>query len=840
MTGPVSTKPSAGVSWRLLDGYPQDAGGYDEMLDGGDLRAHCEPLVRSLETLGRHELASRWERARRAVRDNGVTYNVHGDPQGMTRPWELDMMPLVIAPSEWRQLESALVQRTRLFNQILADLYGPQRLLRSGFVPPELVFANPAFLRPCHGIPIPNTTYLHLHGIDLARSPGGQWRGLADHTQAPSGAGYALENRIVLSRSLPEVFRDCHVQRLASFFHSLRDAVTAMAPPHRDEPRIVLLTPGPFSDTYFEHAYLARYLGFTLVEGGDLTVRDRQVFIKTLEGLEPVDVIFRRLDDSLCDPLELRSSSLLGTAGLVEAARAGTVTIGNALGSGALETVAIMAFLPDLCRELLGETLALPSVTTWWCGQPKALQHVLEHLDHLVIKRTFPSSGNRQPIFGGRLTAAEQAALAAEMRTRPAEFVAHDQISPSTVPVWMGGRLEPRSLVFRAYVGAAGDAYAAMPGGLTRVSGSRDVSVVSLRRGGGSKDTWVVAEGAVAGASLLSPAGSPTRHERRAADLPSRVADNLFWLGRHAERTEHSVRLVRSIVARLADEDTTTDGPELVALRKVLVGMELLPARLAERMPLRDLEGELLTLLFRQGAQGGLRRMLNEIRRIAAAVRDRLSEDTWRVLNQLHHDFRLRHGRIQLDDVLVHLNRVMTDLAAFGGMMENTTRGHGWRFLDIGRRLERSINLAALLRTTLTSDPGEATAVLEPLLEIADSSMTYRRRYFATPQLSPVLDLLLSDHANARSLLFQLDVLTEHLHQLPHDPRAPSPTSEERLIGEARQKVSEADIHVLCERGPDEEFSALTNLLTAVEDDLRACSDAITYYYFSHSELRVS
>jgi len=836
----VTNKPAAGFSWRLLEGYQHDDGVYDEMM-AGNLRPQYEPLVRSIELLGRHELASRWERARRAIRDNGVTYNVHGDPHSMNRPWELDMVPLVIAAGEWRQLETALVQRTRLFNEILADLYGPQRLLRSGIVPPELVFANPAFLRACHGIRIPKRMYLHLHAVDLARSPGGQWRVLADHTQAPSGAGYALENRLVLSRSLPEVFRDCHVQRLASFFHALRDTLSSLAPQHRDEPRIVLLTPGPFSDTYFEHAYLARYLGFTLVEGGDLMVRDRQVFIKTLEGLEPVDVIFRRLDDGLCDPLELRSSSLLGTAGLVEAARAGNVAIGNALGCGAVETVAIMALLPDVCRELLGEPLALPSVTTWWCGQAKALEYVLEHLDHLVVKRTFPSSGNTQPIFGGSLSATEKAALAAEMRTRPAEFVAHEQIAPSTVPVWIGGRLEPRSLVLRAYVGASGDSYAAMPGGLTRVSGARDAPVVSIRRGGGSKDTWVVTEASVGSASLLSPAGSPMRHERRAADLPSRVADNLFWLGRHAERTEHSVRLVRSIVARLSDEDTTSDDTaELVALRKALVGMELLPPRLAERMPIRDLESELPTLLFRQGGQGGLRRMLNEIRRIAAAVRDRLSEDTWRVLNQLYQDFRLRHGRIQFDDVLVHLNRMMTDLAAFGGTMENTTRGHGWRFLDIGRRLERSINLASVLRTTLTAEPGAATAVLEPLLEIADSSMTYRRRYFATPQLAPVLDLLLADRANARGLLFQLTVLAEQLHELPHDPRAPSPTAEERLVRHALRKVIDTDIDRLCARSDDADFAELTELLTSIEDDLRSCSDAVTYYYFSHAELRVS
>lgn len=822
---------------RPLDGYQPNEGAYDELVAQSEsVRPHCEPFVRSLETLGRHELASRWENAKRALRDNGVTYNVYGDPQGIGRPWELDLMPLLISAAEWRRLETALVQRTKLLNLILADIYGPQQLLHNGLLPPSLVLQNPAFLRPCHGIRVPNDVYLHLHAVDLARSADGQWRVLADRTQAPSGAGYALENRIVLSRSLPEAFRDCRVQRVASFYRAYRDTLTALDPNRRDHPNVVLLTPGPYNETYFEHAYLARYLGLSLVEGGDLTVRDCRVFIKTLDGLDPVDVLLRRLDDSFCDPLELRSDSSLGVAGLLEAARTGHVAIANALGSGAIETAAVMPFLPALCRHLLGEDLMLPSVPTHWCGQPAALQYVLEHLDKLVAKRAF-ASGNREPVFGRRISEQEKAVLVSEMRIRPDEFVAQEQLALSTAPVWLGSRLEPRPVVLRAYIAATTDSWVVMPGGLTRVASARDVPVVSMH---GSKDTWVLADGPVSAVTLLTPSGGTVRRERRAAELPSRVADNLFWLGRHAERAEHTMRLLRSVVARLTDEAATDQTPELVALLQVLVGLDLLPSRLAQPIPLADVEHEMLTFVFRQNPPAGLRKTLNELRRLAGAVRDRLSMDTWRILNQLHQDFRLRHGPIQLNDVTAHLNRMITDLAAFSGMeMENMARGHGWRFLDIGRRLERSINLTALMRQAVAVQAPE-NAILEPLLEIADSLMTYRRRYFARPLLPLVLDLLLADPTNARALAFQLMALSEHVQQLPRDPQAPSPTREERLIAKAVVTLREGDLDALTRADSDRRFPALVEFLDSLEEDLRALSDTISYYYFSHAEQRVS
>jgi uncharacterized circularly permuted ATP-grasp superfamily protein/uncharacterized alpha-E superfamily protein len=838
---PSAPTPAFAPPWRLLDGYQPFGFVYDELTTpAGQLRPHYDTFVHSMEALGRNELASRWENAKRAIRDNGVTYNVYGDPSGVDRAWTLDMMPLLIPFAEWSRLEAALVQRTRLLNLILSDVYGPQRLLEGGQLPAQLVLGNPGFLRPCHGLAVPRDVHLHLHAVDLARAPDGRWWVLADRTQAPSGAGYTLENRIVLSRSLPEAFRDCQVQRLASFFGTQRDTLSGLSAAPRDTPRVVLLTPGPLNETYFEHAYLARYLGLTLVEGGDLTVRDRRVFIKTLDGLQQVDVIFRRLDDVYCDPLELRSDSTLGVAGLVEAARAGTVAIANALGAGVIETPAISRFLPGICRSLLGEDLLLQSVPTYWCGDDDDLQYVLDHLDRLVIKRTFPPV-SRQAIFCRVLTPMQRSELAAEIRRRPEQFVGQDEIALSKAPVWQGHRLEPRSLVLRTYVAAAGDSFTVMPGGLTRIAASGDVPIVSMRRGGASKDTWVLSDGPISTMSLLAPAAVRIHRERRSGDLPSRVADNLFWLGRYAERAEHVIRLLRSVVARLMDEATTDGNPELTALLQVLVVQKLLPERCLEPMPLRELEQELLSVLFRH--QGGtvLHESLEEVRRIAVAVRDRLSIDTWRILNQLRHDFRLRHGRIQADDVLMHMNRLITDLAAFSGMeMENMTRGHGWRFLDIGRRLERSVNIVGLLSASFEDCPSDSP-ILGPLLEIADSAMTYRRRYFAEPQLPPVLDLLLSDDTNARSLAFQLARLSDHLNDLPVDERAPSPTREQQIIARMIEGLRAVDLDILGQPGSaDEGYLNLVARLRGFEDDLRALSDAVTHFYFSHAELRIS
>jgi len=568
-------------------------------------------------------------------------------------------------------------------------------------------------------------------------------------------------------------------------------------------------------------------------------VRDRRVFLKTLEGLQPVDVILRRVDDSYCDPLELRNDSFLGVPGLVEAARAGHVTVANALGSGLIESPAFLAFLPSLCRRVLGEELKLPSVATWWCGQAKEQQYLLDHLDQIVVKPAFGSL-KRLPFFGEKLAAEERARLVERMRARPYEFVGQEQVELSTAPVWANGHLEPRRIAVRVYVGATHDSFTVMPGGLTRVSTNAADPVVSMQSGGGSKDTWVLSDGPVAPVSLLTASGQPVSVTRVATELPSRVADNLYWLGRYAERLEDTLRLLRCVIGRLADEAGGESSPELSGLAQVLVGLGLVPGRFAGRVPLKELEKEVLQLVYNPQRTGSVRVLLHRIRQTAAIVRDRFSTDTWRILNELNVDSRARPGRLPLANALALINTLLMDLAAFSGMeMENMTRGHGWRFLDVGRRLERGMHIVNLLCAGLSPEV-KTTSVLEPLLEIADSSMTHRRRYFAQPQLPTVLDLLLLDAGNPRSLAFQLNALSEHAANLPRDPRAPAILAEQRRISRMIAKLRGADLASICWSQEGADAGTMAPWLTEFYASLVALSDELTHYYFSHTVARVS
>jgi len=829
---PGSVAPVNGV----LADYRVPLDIYDEMKAGlGFVRPHWTSLMQRLEQLGRENLNERHETARQLLREHGVTYNVHSEGRSAVRTWELDMLPLLIAPAEWHQLEAGLIQRTRLLNLVLADLYGPQQLLRDGVLPPALVQANPGFLRPCYGVRPPGGRFLTLHAVDLARAPTGQWWVLSDRTQAPSGVGYALENRIILSRILADEFRHSDVERLASFFVQRKAGLRAMAP-WTDSPNIVLLTPGPLAETYFEHVYLARYLGYPLVEGSDLTVRDRRVFIKTIDGLQPVDVIIRRVDDTFCDPLELRSDSFLGVPGLIEAARAGNVAISNALGSGAVEAPALLAFLPALAKRLLGEDLRIANVATWWCGQAREREYALSHLDQLVIKRGFVGARG-EPVFCAGLDAAKRAKLAERIRANPQAYVGQERVPLSTAPVWNGQRLEPRPLILRCYICATPDGYAVMPGGLTRVSASADSPVVSSHHGGGSKDTWVLAGRPVEDVTLLDQRGAPAGALHHFAPVASRVVENLFWLGRYAERLEDTTRLLRIALSRLTGEGGPVETAELGAVAQCLVKMEKLPTAFAGRIPLSTLATGLGELVFRAETPGSLRALLSRVSYLTSSVRDRLSADTWRILNHLLHELPEAPTQFNAGLTLGLLHRIIFHLAAFSGMeMENMTRGHAWRFLDIGRRIERANNLSSMLRAVVAVDPAGEIA-LAPLLEYSDSTMTYRRRYLARPDLPTTLELLISDRTNPRSLSFQIESLRKHFTRLP---------GMEVDLPERRQF---ADLHAqvmttnFVELGTLAREGRPTALLDYLSQFVRACwsvSDSLTQHYFSHVVARPS
>ena len=523
----------------------------------------------------------------------------------------------MIAADEWRYIQQGIIQRARLLGLILEDLYGSQSLLASGHFPAELLYANPAFLRPMVGVRVPPHSYLHLLAVDLARSPNGQWWVLADRTQAPSGSGYALGNRTIVSDVLPRIFRSSNILRLAPFFRAQRDALTSLA--SCSNPRIVLLTPGPHNETYFEHSYLARYLGFALVEGADLTVRDRCVYLKTVDGLDRVDVILRRIDDSFCDPLELNSASLLGVPGLVDAVVAGNVQVANALGSGVIETAAIMPFLPGLSRHLTGETLTLPSVATWWCGQSYALDWVLDHLDSVVLKPAFPSRG-MEPVFGAKLEPREKAKLIAQLSASPHEFVAQEQVALSNAPVWGNSHLYARSVVLRAYVVNTGDGWTAIPGGLVRVA-ETEGSVVSMQRGGHSKDAWVLWDSPVDTFSMLHPRNQPVMLHRGSPDLPSSVADRVFWLGRYVERAENTARIVRSMISRARGAEPG-EISVLARLHKCLNSRHSkLPKAKRRRPTPLQFERELISVISDAKRTDSLAFILSEVSRFLVARR---------------------------------------------------------------------------------------------------------------------------------------------------------------------------------------------------------------------------
>jgi len=835
-----SARTERAAAWAYAP--PQD-GHWDELLDAsGHIRPHWARLAAGLRRMGHAELLTRADAGQRLIQANGITYNVYGDPQGKARPWPMDSLPLAIDAEEWACIEQAIIQRATLLNTLLADLYGPQRLLREGVLPPELVFANPAFLRPCHGVVPTRGVFLQNYAVDLGRAPNGSWWVLADRTQAPSGLGYALENRLVSARTLPSLLDECRTRSLARFFDGTFEALRSLAPGGGNSPRIVVLTPGPHNETYFEHSYLSKHWGVPLVGGDDLTVRDGRVFLKTLAGLNPVDVIVRRTDDAFCDPLELRGDSLLGVPGLVDAVRAGTVFIANSLGSGLVEAPALMAFLPSLCRTLLGEPLHLPSVATWWCGQAEPRRRVLAQLDRVVIKPTFPRFGQRAE-FPATMSAEARRQLVSRIEANPWQYVAQEQVDLSTAPIQTHRGLEPRHVVLRALASWDGTSYSVLPGGLTRVATGRQSLVVSMQLGGSSKDTWVVGR-RVSLETEPRMAARTAPAEGASTELSSRVADNLFWLGRYAERLDATARLLRVLLPGLSGDAELGRGADISVILHFLRGLNLLPKEF-QHAPIAQqwwrLQGLLSQMVFDAEHASGLGSSLRHIQRLSWEVKERLSQDTWRVLQQLERacadappanpDRRFVAANDRLDDVVIMLS-------AFAGLLaENPVRGYGWRFLDFGRRVERALQMLELLRVGVALAPFPDDACLEVLLHVADSSTTYRSRYLTSIRTRYVLELLLADESNPRSVAFQLASLHERVTSLPllegHDGMQAERDVPLRLL----TLVREMNPDDLKRRDAAGQRLGLEAHLQTLRNGVGDFSDALTARYLSHSTL---
>ena len=800
-----------------LEGYKPEPRRYDELLDErGALRPHWQRL---LERLGGADLGGTvrrgFELTQRLIAENGVTYNVYADPLGADRPWTLDPLPLLLTAAEWRQIEQGVAQRARLLDALLADLYGPQRLLAEGVVPPELPFGHPNYLLPCQGSRPRDGTYLHLYAADLARAPDGRWWVLADRTQAPSGAGYALENREIMERVLPDALRDLDIRRVHGFFEQLRERLPALLG-EQETPLAVVLTPGPYNETYFEQAYLARQLGWPLAEGSDLTVREDTVYLKTLAGLKRVHAILRRLDDDFCDPLELRSGSALGVPGLLGAVRAGRVLLANALGSGVLESAAWLGFLPGIAERLLGERLLLPSVATWWCGEAPALAQVLASLDHLVIKPTYPNQ-RFEPVFGRDLRGRARLELIERLQSRPSVYVAQEHLALSQGPVLRtdaGSGFAAKALTIRVYALAVGAARVVMPGGLARVATDAALDVVSSQRGGGSKDIWVLAERR----APEQRSGSLQRPEapRRQQDLPSRLVENLYWFGRYTVRCEDKARLLRGTLGARIDAGVLESAVGFCRELGIVRGELDAAAALRDEANPQSIGADVRRLAW-----------------CASQVRSRLSESYWHAVAQLQ---RQVHGTpTPHEEPLETLEQVLLLLAALAGFaLDDMTQDAGWRLLRIGRRLERLQFISRLLGRHLSSPAATDPAHIEWLLEACDSLRVYRPRYTVAPRLAPLIDLLVRDAEHPRALGFQWHAITRDLTALSGFLGG----GEEHLAVRC-PALDDAQLLELEQETPagDAARAALRAQLASLSAAAAQLSDRLSMRHFAHSQL---
>ena len=741
------TDKDRGIDKDPILGYAALPGVADEMLDAdGQIKPVWLNLIAHLSRLSESELHERFARADRYLRDAGVFYRTYDSAGNSERNWPISHIPVMIDGKEWQALCKGLVQRADLLEALIADIYGDNTLVEEGILPSQLIAGNPEFLRPLVGVKPASGHYLHFCSFEIGRGPDGKWWVLADRTQAPSGAGFALENRVATTRAFSDIYAESHVHRLASFFGAFRDALQSQKQ-HPDD-RIAVLSPGPANETYFEHAYIARYLGFMLLEGEDLTVVNNRIMVRTVAGLKPVGVLWRRLDAAYADPLELNQNSHIGTPGMVEALRSGSLTLVNALGSGILETRAFLAFTPTICRRLLGEDQIMPSIATWWCGQKDERDHVSKNIERMVIGPAFSGmpffDDNGQSVLGSALRKNARETIGEWLTSEGTKLVGQEVVTLSTTPAYVDGKLVPRPMSLRVFAARTENGWQIMPGGFARIGSGDDVAAIAMQAGGSAADVWIVSDKPVAKPTLLPPEEVFIRN--MPGSLPSRAADNLYWLGRYIERSEGALRILRAWHLRYA-ESADPEAPLLADVSRYLKNIDIDMGKAVPAPLLRNIESAIYS---------------------ASNIRDRFSPDGWLALNDLAKTARRFHDAVQPGDDAAHAMTVLLrKLAGFAGLVhENMYRFTGWRFLSIGRYLERGLHMTRLLGHM--SGPDAPDGSLDMLLEIGDSVMTHRRRYNVNTARLTVSDLLALDGLNPRSVLYQLNEIRTEVEQLPN------------------------------------------------------------------------
>lgn len=799
-------KTKAPVTPSLLAGYKPLPGIADEMIDpAGAVRPGWETLLHALDEIGPEKLATRFARANQYLLDAGVFYRIYDETGTQERQWPLAHIPLLINQEDWDTITAGLTQRADLLEDIVSDIYGEGKLVRDGVLPPDLIASNPEFLHPVAGIKPASGRFLHFCAFELGRAPNGQWWVLGDRTQAPSGAGFALENRVATTRALSDISASMNVHRLAGFFKDFRDSMQSLV--SDPQARAAILTPGPNNETYFEHAYIARYLGFMLLEGDDLTVAKGRVMVRTVSGLKPVDVLWRRMDGAYMDPLELKSDSWIGTPGMVGALRRRSVSLVNAIGSGILETRALLAFLPAISKALHERDLALPSIATWWCGQEKERKHVMDRFDQMMVgpalSTRLPFEDEQATVLGSNLDPEARSELLARLQNDGRGLVGQEAVKLSTTPVYVDGKLEPRPFVLRVFAARHKDGWSFMPGGFARVGFTLDTAAIAMQRGGQAADVWITSKGPVAKDTLL-PREDDVFQRNVPGTLPARAAENLLWMGRYIERAEGTARILRACHARFA-EAPNQELPLLTEMRAYLKPLGV------------DLD---------QAVPKGLQRSIDGAMLSAGRIRDRFSPDGWLALHDLSKTVHRFSDVVSPgDDTTRAMTIILRKLAGFSGLVhENMYRFTGWRFLEIGRRIERGIQMASMLARLARHDAAEGS--LEMLLEIGDSVMTHRRQYSVYSGRISILDLLALDPLNPRSIIFQLDALKTEFSLLPTREMG-------RNKPAGMQMFSKDVLRLHTQLAISEPHELTPETLHKVAYDIGALADAISETYFA-------
>ncbi|MEO6731475.1 MAG: circularly permuted type 2 ATP-grasp protein [Ferruginibacter sp.] len=837
-------------STSILQDYLSNQYSYDEMLGkDGNLRPHWEAFFQSFNQLGNEEIHNRNSEIARLLKENGVTYNIYGNSAGLNREWNVDAIPFLISKEEWKKAEAALIQRAELLNLLLQDIYGEQRLIKSGIVPLELVYNHTGFIRQCAGIKLPRKHNLVLYSADMARSPDGKLWIISDRTQAPSGSGYALENRTVTTRVLPELFKGLKVRHLSPWFDTVQHSLYELGSRHHQNPRIVILTPGPGNETYFEHSYLSSHLGYTLVQGNDLMVKNNFVWLKTLSGLEKVDVIIRRVDDIYCDPLELKADSQLGVAGLLQVIRSGNVSMANPIGSSVLENPGLMPFLQNISKHFFGTELLMPTIASWWCGQPKELRYVLSNIRSLVIKRIFRGTSRSTSVDGASLSATQVNELKQQINKYPFMYVGQEKIGLSSTPSLINGKIEPRKTIFRGFLVSNGDSYAAMAGGLSRTSADALDFIVSNQSGGHSKDTWIISPEP---ADTIAVAKKPVESQSASSKgiLPSHTAENLFWVGRYTERLLGNTRFHRTVIQFIAegnrlmmDNDIQTEQVLLKALTHYTFTY---PGFIGDDKEdiLKNPWPELNDILFNEERTGSLKYDYLLFIRAVHAVRDHWSTDTWRVLRGMEEAWATvkdtpTPGHLKTQHVL---DSLITAVVAFIGLnRESISREQGWIMLDMGRKIEQCLLLTSMLRATLVNkfDDQVDYNLQEAVLISNEGLVNFRYKYRSLLHLPLVLDLMIFDTNNPRSLVYQLDRLKKNLSNLPKTTGDQSVSPHDVIVSDAYvllQGMSKEQLSLLDTEAS--QYLHLDEFLSKMYDQLSEIQRAISNTYFKHAELQ--